>query len=71
MPPRYTAIGQLITDDPEAASKQLMLDYEMVDCNKTRLAKQHGVDYATIKRWFRRLREAGFPVESANEVADR
>ena len=67
---RYHAIGALIQNDPEAASKRLGVELGAHGGNQSETARAMGLPLRTLTRWMARVASLGFPVTPAKKDVD-
>lgn len=67
----YTELGVLLDRDPEAAAKRIMARLEETLGNASEAARREGIAYATLLRYFARLRELGYSVREEGKTGRR
>ena len=67
----YTELGVLLDADPEAAAKRIKARLVETRGNASEAARREGIAYATLLRYFARLRVAGHPVREEGKTGRR
>lgn len=60
----YTELGILLDSDPQAAAERIKALLAETRGNASQAARNEGISYATLLRYFARLRKAGYPVRA-------
>ena len=67
----YTELGILLDSDPAAAAKRIKDRLAETRGNASEAARREGIAYATLLRYFARLRVAGHPVREEGKTGRR
>jgi len=68
---RFTEFGMLLSNNPASAHARLVELFEWHDCNVGVIAKELNTSPVQIRRWVKRLVDAGFDDPGDGERATR